>query len=83
MDFALLLSHVMFSGIRDEIYIQLCRQTTNTPREEALEKGLELLAICLQFFPPSNKFHSYLQGYIESHLDMEDVKGEVNIVSRF
>ena len=65
-------------GIRDEIYIQLCRQTSENPRAEALEKGLELLAMCLLFFPPSNKFHSYLEGYIYSHLDMEDVKGNVN-----
>lgn len=61
--------------LRDEIYIQLCRQTTGTPREDSFERGLELLAMCLAFFPPSNKFHSYLEGYIYTHLDMPDVKG--------
>nr|XP_039270764.1 rho GTPase-activating protein 39-like [Styela clava] len=61
--------------LRDEIYIQLCRQTTGTPREDSLERGLELLAMCLAFFPPSIKFHSYLEGYIFTHLDMPDVKG--------
>lgn len=65
-------------GLRDEIFIQLCRQTTGTPREESLQKGLELLAMCLAFFPPSNKFHSYLEGYIYTHLDMPNVKG-VNV----
>lgn len=69
---------LVLPGVRDEIYIQLCRQTTGTPREEALEKGLELLAMCLSFFPPSNKFHSYLEGYICTHLDMPDVKGNLS-----
>jgi hypothetical protein len=32
-------------------------------------RGWELMAICLNFFPPSMKFHSYLEGYICRHLD--------------
>ncbi|XP_064600036.1 rho GTPase-activating protein 39-like isoform X2 [Liolophura sinensis] len=55
--------------IRDEIFIQLCRQTTENKKEESLQKGWELLAICLSFFPPSLKFHSYLEGYISRHTD--------------
>ena len=31
--------------------------------------GWELIGICLAFFPPSTKFHSYLEGYIYRHLD--------------
>ena len=31
--------------------------------------GWELIGICLAFFPPSSKFHSYLEGYIYRHLD--------------
>nr|CAB3222852.1 rho GTPase-activating protein 39 [Phallusia mammillata] len=63
------------AGLRDEIYIQLCRQTTGNQRSESLERGLELLAMCLAFFPPSNKFHSYLEGYIYTHLDLPDEGG--------
>jgi hypothetical protein len=32
-------------------------------------KGWELFSISLGFFPPSNKFHSYLEGYIYRHLE--------------
>ena len=32
-------------------------------------RGWELMGICLAFFPPSVKFHSYLEGYIYRHLD--------------
>ncbi|KAF4528443.1 hypothetical protein B566_EDAN013448 [Ephemera danica] len=56
-------------GLRDELYIQICRQTTENPRKESLRRGWELLAICLAFFPPSDKFQSYLDGYMNRHRD--------------
>jgi hypothetical protein len=33
-----------------------------------LEKGWELMAVCLAMFPSSAKYHSYLEGYVYSHL---------------
>ncbi|XP_066572261.1 rho GTPase-activating protein 39 [Amia ocellicauda] len=63
-------------GLRDELYIQLCRQTTENFRYDSLERGWELMAICLGFFPPTPKFHSYLEGYIYRHMDpLNDTKG--------
>ncbi|XP_055504939.1 rho GTPase-activating protein 39 isoform X2 [Leucoraja erinacea] len=63
-------------GLRDELYIQLCRQTTENFRYESLARGWELMAICLAFFPPTPKFHSYLEGYIYRHMDpLNDAKG--------
>ncbi len=38
-------------GLRDELYIQLCRQTTENFRYDSLQRGWELMAICLAFFP--------------------------------
>uniref|UniRef100_A0A668AFJ6 Rho GTPase-activating protein 39 n=1 Tax=Myripristis murdjan TaxID=586833 RepID=A0A668AFJ6_9TELE len=64
-------------GVRDELYIQLCRQTTENFRYDSLERGWELMAICLAFFPPTPRFHSYLEGYIYRHMDpLNDTKGE-------
>lgn len=64
-------------GLRDELYIQLCRQTTENFRLESLARGWELMAICLAFFPPTPKFHSYLEGYIYRHMDpVNDTKGK-------
>ena len=35
------------------------------------------MAICLDFFPPSPRFHNYLEGYICRHMDpLNDTKGE-------
>uniref|UniRef100_A0A3P9ITD5 Rho GTPase-activating protein 39 n=1 Tax=Oryzias latipes TaxID=8090 RepID=A0A3P9ITD5_ORYLA len=63
-------------GLRDELYIQLCRQTTENFRYDSLERGWELMAICLAFFPPTPRFHAYLEGYICRHMDpMNDTKG--------
>ncbi|GLH09051.1 Rho GTPase-activating protein 92B [Gryllus bimaculatus] len=56
-------------GLRDELYIQICRQTTENPRRESLRRGWELMAICLAFFPPSPKFQSYLDSYMNRHRD--------------
>ncbi|XP_049588311.1 rho GTPase-activating protein 39 [Syngnathus scovelli] len=63
-------------GLRDELYIQLCRQTTENFRYDSLERGWELMAICLAFFPPTPRFHNYLEGYICRHMDpLNDTKG--------
>ena len=56
-------------NLRDEIYMQLCRQTTETPTQEALERGWELLATCLNFFPPSLHFYGYIESYVFRHTD--------------
>lgn len=56
-------------ALRDELYIQICRQTTENPRRESLRRGWELMAICLAFFPPSPKFQAYLDTYMNRHRD--------------
>ncbi|XP_063153342.1 rho GTPase-activating protein 39-like [Candoia aspera] len=55
-------------GLRDELYIQLIRQTTDNMCYRSLAWGWELMAISLAFFSPSPKFQSYLEGYIYRHL---------------
>lgn len=55
--------------IRDEIYVQLCKQTTENSNRESLRRGWELMAICLSFFPPSVTFSLALHAYIHKHRD--------------
>ncbi|XP_030849130.1 uncharacterized protein LOC593776 isoform X3 [Strongylocentrotus purpuratus] len=54
--------------LRDEVYIQVCRQTSENYQEDSLRSGWELMAILLYFFPPSVSFHPYLESYIVKHL---------------
>ncbi|MGH0159603.1 UNVERIFIED_CONTAM: hypothetical protein FKN15_050750, partial [Acipenser sinensis] len=56
-------------ALRDELYIQLVRQTTDNLCHRSMAAGWELLAISLSFFSPSPKFRRYLEGYIQRHLD--------------
>ncbi|MGH0159051.1 UNVERIFIED_CONTAM: hypothetical protein FKN15_049783 [Acipenser sinensis] len=56
-------------ALRDELYIQLFRQTTDNLCHRSMAAGWELLAISLSFFSPSPKFRRYLEGYIQRHLD--------------
>lgn len=46
--------------LRDELYIQLCRQTTENHSRESLIRGWELIAVCLAFLPPSPTFQPAL-----------------------
>ncbi len=46
--------------LRDEMYVQLCRQTTENHMRESLIRGWELMAICLSFIPPSPTFQPAL-----------------------
>ncbi|OCT60597.1 rho GTPase-activating protein 39 [Xenopus laevis] len=66
-------------GLRDELYMQLVRQTTNNISYRSLSYGWELMAISLGFFSPSPKFQSYLEGYIYKHLDEAN---DLNITQR-
>ncbi|KAJ8259701.1 hypothetical protein GJAV_G00172420 [Gymnothorax javanicus] len=62
----------LMPGLRDELYVQLVRQTTENLCPRSLASGWELMAICLAFFSPSPKFRRYLEGYIQRHLELGD-----------
>lgn len=61
-------------GLRDELYVQLIRQTTDNLNLSSLCAGWELMAISLAFFSPSPKFRCYLEGYIQRHLEPSNDK---------
>lgn len=52
--------------IRDEVYCQLCKQTTNNPSVDSLQKGWRLMVICCSIFPPSDEFANYLSAFLFS-----------------
>lgn len=82
-------------GLRDELYVQLVRQTTGNATPRSLAAGWELMAVSLAFFAPSPKFRCYLEGYIQRHteptsdkkltqfiLEQQDLKLKKNSKSR-
>ncbi|KAL6074436.1 Rho GTPase-activating protein 39 [Balamuthia mandrillaris] len=54
--------------LRDEIFCQLCKQTTNTPNLEYAYKGWELLCFCCISFAPTKNFEEWLRKHLEEYL---------------
>ncbi|KAL3315365.1 Rho GTPase activating protein 39 [Cichlidogyrus casuarinus] len=50
--------------LRDELYAQLCKQTTANTNLTSLLCGWELMCTCLYYFPPNNAFRDHLFGYL-------------------
>lgn len=61
--------YIFVRRLRDELYVQLCRQTTENPLRDSLLRGWELLAVCLAFVPPSPAFQPALTNYVNRHRD--------------
>jgi hypothetical protein len=63
--------------MRDEIYVQVCKQLQDNPNGESIRKGWEILCILTVTFPPSKNLESYLTEFVnqnhhlqENHVDV-------------
>merc|ERR1719242_2677433 len=52
--------------LRDEIYCQLIKQLTNNPGNQSVNRGWNLLNICLYVFAPSRELENYLEVFIRN-----------------
>ncbi|KAI9253534.1 hypothetical protein BDA99DRAFT_520052 [Phascolomyces articulosus] len=53
--------------MRDEIYVQVCKQLNQNPRGTSIRKGWEILCIVCITFPPSKNLESYLTQFVQQH----------------
>lgn len=60
-------------GLRDELYMQLCKQTNMNPTPQSTVKGWELMTFCLATFPPSKELKSFLMDYIKRNIKESDI----------
>jgi len=60
------------ADIRDEIFLHLCRQTTQNPNPQSAYLGWELLVIALAAFAPSKNLEGHLAEFIQGHTTASD-----------
>ncbi|KAL3677400.1 hypothetical protein R1sor_027348 [Riccia sorocarpa] len=56
---------IRYTGLRDEIYCQIIKQTTANPSRLSNVKGWQAMAICCGVFLPSDSFYLYLAAHLE------------------
>ena len=72
---------ILFGELRDEIYVQICKQLTGNPNENSIKAGWELMAVVLVQFPPSKNFEAYLKSFLIGHL--KDSKSDIKVLSKY
>ncbi|CAB4376882.1 unnamed protein product [Rhizophagus irregularis] len=65
--------------LRDEIYVQICKQLNENPHSESIRKGWELLCVIAVTFPPSKNFEAYLMQFIMEHFTYAN---QIDILSK-
>lgn len=63
--------------LRDEIYLQICKQVTNHPSLEHTIKGWTLMCVLLGCFPVSQSMKTFLEDFIERTRKDENSDGEI------
>ncbi|KAL7754482.1 Lipase 5 [Sorochytrium milnesiophthora] len=66
---------IFCAEMRDEIYVQVCKQLTNNPECTSVTKGWSIMCCLVCSFPPSRNFEEYLKNFIAER--MEDRKCNV------
>ena len=56
-----------YANLRDELFLQIVKQTTLNFNPKSFLLGWELMAVCLSFFPPTQKLYQFLSDYIVFH----------------
>jgi acyl-CoA-binding protein len=83
-----LLRNVMSSpaGLRDEVFLQVCKQTTGNPKEASTLRGWELMTFFLASFPPSKPLRKFLLAYFEenkAHKEKQHSDAALQQIARF
>lgn len=71
--------------LRDEIYVQLCKQLTKNPNPKSVLKGWEFMSLLTVCFPPSKNFEDYLKTFIAQAKSSEngEESGKIEILKNY
>lgn len=71
------------SGLRDEVYMQIAKQTNKNPKPDNTVKGWELMAFCLATFPPSRPVKLFLVDYINRVISESGTDSRVATLAKY
>ncbi|KAI8643705.1 hypothetical protein BD408DRAFT_385067 [Parasitella parasitica] len=77
---AILTCGITKGQMRDEIYVQTCKQLHDNPSGESIRKGWELLCIISVTFPPSKNLEAYLTNFVKQNHRVQE--NQVDIMSQ-
>lgn len=58
--------------LRDEIFCQIVKQSTENPSDESTRRGWHLLILTASCFLPSDAFARYLLGHVQDHKELKE-----------
>ncbi|KAI9478502.1 MAG: Rho GTPase activation protein [Benjaminiella poitrasii] len=58
--------------MRDEIYVQVCKQLNDNPSGDSIRKGWEILCIISVTFPPSKNLETYLTNFVQQNHHVQE-----------
>ncbi|CAG8575102.1 10612_t:CDS:10 [Paraglomus occultum] len=77
----LLSKGILYGELRDEIYVQICKQLSNNPNKESVTKGWELLCVVSVTFPVSKNFEPFVMRFVTQHFDVKE--NNIDTISRY
>ncbi|KAL6224356.1 hypothetical protein ACLB2K_003211 [Fragaria x ananassa] len=63
--------------LRDELFVQISKQTRNNPDKQCLIKAWELMYLCASSMPPSKDIGGYLSEYVHNVAHGANIDNEV------
>ncbi|CAL9076791.1 unnamed protein product [Musa acuminata var. zebrina] len=69
------------SELRDELFVQISKQTRNNPDRDSLIKSWELMYLCASAMPPSKDIGAYLSEYIHYVAHGTNNEPEVHVLA--
>jgi hypothetical protein len=69
--------------LRDEIWVQLCKQLTRNPNPQSERLGWELMVMCSLCFPPSKNFEEYLIRFVNEHTDRSKISPDIHKLAEY
>ncbi|XP_050132270.1 kinesin-like protein KIN-14E isoform X1 [Malus sylvestris] len=67
--------------LRDELFVQISKQTRNNPDKQYLIKAWELMYLCSSSMPPSKDIGGYLSEYVHNVAHGVNIDSEVQVLA--